>query len=232
MKTRLYVAAVFAGVIAVALLAVLVLGFGRFDPSPPSLAKNPVADIPGEILYIDEDDCIVRARASGERREQIRCAGPSINVVSWIDASTIGYATFGPGRPVWTELSLTTGRTTSSERFPQRQPPDQLSPRGERIDYDRDGSIYRVSDGERAKIVDFDSRNHERPSLVTWSPDGEWLLLRYKDELWIVKRDGSVRGTLAKTRPWPQEASWWIDGHGYLPRLDLRPTDGTFPPGR
>ena len=116
--------------------------------------------------------------------------------------------------------------------IPAAAAPDQLSPRGERIDYDRDGSIYRVSDGERAKIVDFDSRNHERPSLVTWSPDGEWLLLRYKDELWIVKRDGSVRGTLAKTRPWPQEASWWIDGHGYLPRLDLRPTDGTFPPGR
>ena len=227
MKRRAYVAAIFAGIAAVAVLVVLLLGPGRFDPSPPSLQRDPVPEIPGEILYIDRDDCIVRAKASGLDREQVRCVGPDVNNVSWLTDTTIGYATFGPGRPVWNEVDLSTGKTTVTNRFPQPEPPNPVSVKGERIDFDREGSVYRVTDGERTKIFDFDGPEYQRPWLVTWSPDGEWLLLRYREELWIVSRDGSVQGTLARTRDHPQNASWRIEGHGYLPRITLRDADAT-----
>ena len=234
MRGRLYVAAVFAGVAAIAVLSVLILGPGHFDPSPPSLRENPVPRIPGEILYVDRDGCIIRAMASGESREQVTCSGRDLNTVSWIDETTIGYASFGPGRPVWTELNLATGRTTLTDRYPQREPPNPVSVKGERIDYDRDGSVYRVTNGDRTKIFDFEGPKHHQPSLVTWSPDGEWLLLRYRDELWIVSRDGRVQGTLARTREWAQDASWRIEGIGYLPKITLRdpnapPTPGVLP---
>ena len=232
MRSRLYVAGIFAGVVAIALLAVLVVGLGRFDPSPPSLQKKPQPQIPGQILFVDPQYCVVRIRASGADREQLTCAGPSVGVVSWLDENTIGYGTFGPGSPSWTVVDLATGKNTAMQDAPARQAPDPISVKGERIDYDDQGSVYRVANGDRMKVLDFDGSGHTRPQFVTWSPDGEWVLLQYRDELWIVNRDGSIKGMLAKTRPWQQSVSWWIDGHGYLPRLDLRPSDGRFPPGR
>jgi hypothetical protein len=228
-RSRLYVAAVFVGVAAVVVLVVVVFLAGRFDPSPPSLVDRPVVAIPGEILYVDDDGCIIRARASGERRERVKCIGDALSIVTWVDADTIGY---GMGRPdqAWVELDLATGEERFSDAFARPGPPDPVSPRGERIDIDADGSVYRLSGAERTKIFDFDGPEHQRPWFVTWSPDGEWILLRYKDELWIVSRNGSVKGTLASTRPWPNEGSWWIDGHGYRPAVTIQPRSAT-PPG-
>lgn len=229
MKTRAYVALIFAAVAAVAILVIVLLGIGRFDPSPPSLRSRPVPAIPGEILYVDADGCIIRARASGESREAVICPGPDTSIVSWIDGETIGWAEYSAGQPTWTVLALGTRTITVSDTYAQPQPSSAVSPRGERAGFDRDGSLYRITDGERTKIFDFDGPEHRQPSLVTWSPDGEWLLLQYENALWIVSRDGSVQGTLARTRPWAQGASWWIDGIGYLPTVTL--SDSPIPPG-
>ena len=228
MKPRLYVAAIFAGVAAVAVLVVVVFIAGRFDPSPPSLADRPVPSIPGEILYVDDDGCIVRARASGERRVRVKCVGDAVNIVTWVDADTIGYGVARPGQ-AWVELDLATGEERTRDAFARPGPPDEASPQGERIDIGADGSVYRLTGAERTQIFDFDGPEHQRPWLVTWSPDGQWILLRYKEELWIVSRDGSVKGTLARTRPWPNEGSWWIDGHGYRPSVTLQQSGGTPP---
>lgn len=232
MRGRLYVAAIFAGVAAAAVLAVLLLGPGRFDPSPPSLSANPVPRIPGEVLFVDKDDCIIRARASGERRDQVTCAGRGVSNLSWLSATTAGYGSYNQGGMTWTELDLATGRTTLTDRSPRWEPPDPVSVKGDRLDFDRSGSVYRVSGSERVKIFDFDGPRNQQPSFVTWSPDGEWLLLQYRDKLWIVSRDGGVAGTLARTRGWSQDASWWIDGHGYLPRLTLTDAETPARPGR
>ena len=228
MRSRLYVAAIFAGVAAVAVLVVVVFVAGRFDPSPPSLVDRPVPSIPGEILYVDDDGCIVRARASGERRERVKCIGDALSIVAWVDADTIGYAVGRPDQG-WVELDLATGEERTVDAFARPGPPDPVSPRGERVEITDDGSVYRLTGGERTKIFDFDGPEHRRPWLVTWSPDGEWVLLRYNDELWIVSRDGSVKGTLAQTRPWPSEGSWWIDGHGYRPSVVLLQSGGVPP---
>ncbi|MGD9889774.1 MAG: hypothetical protein AB7R89_14530 [Dehalococcoidia bacterium] len=223
MTARLAVAGVIAGVAAVLVLVVVVVIAGRFDPSPPSLQRHSVPAIPGEILYVDTDGCIVRARASGESRERVTCVTDEPAAVAWVDADTIGFLAGRPGQ-TWTELDLKTGEERLTALYPQHQPPNAESVRGEGIDIDDDGSVYRVNGDERTRIFDFDGPEHRRPQFVTWSPDGDWILLRYEEELWIVSRDGSIRGTLASTRPFPYEGSWWIDGHGSLPRLDLQPS--------
>lgn len=224
MKTRLTVAGIIAGVVAVLVLVVIVVIAGRFDPSPPSLQNNPVPAIPGSILFVDEAGCIIRARASGEARERVTCDADGLAAISWVDADTIGYAVGRPGQ-TWIELDLQTGDERSSDLFPRQQPPNFVSVRGERIDIAGDGSVYRVDGRDRTRIFDFDGPEHRQPHLITWSPDGDWILLGYEEELWIISRDGNVQGTLASTRQWPH-VSWWIDGYGSLPNIDLQPSGG------
>mgnify|MGYP003379564532 CR=1 FL=1 len=55
MKTRLYVAAVLGGLALLIAVALVVFAFGRHNPSPPSLQDNPRPEIPGQILYLDQD---------------------------------------------------------------------------------------------------------------------------------------------------------------------------------
>jgi hypothetical protein len=224
-KARLTVAGIIAGVAAVLVLVVIVVIAGRFDPSPPSLQSRPVPEIPGEILYVDKDGCIIRAHTSGESRERVTCVTDGPAAIAWVDADTVGFVAGRPGQ-TWTEVDLQTGDERVVDLYPRPQPPNFESVRGERIDIDGDGSVYRVNGRERARIFDFDGPEHRRPQFVTWSPDGDWILLRYEDELWIISRDGSVQGTLASTQPFPYEGSWWIDGHGSLPRIDLQPCGG------
>jgi hypothetical protein len=220
-KERLYVAGVLAGVAAVAVLAVFLLGPGRFDPSPPSLADRPVAAIPGEILYVDRDNCVVRLTPATNAREQVYCGGPDVAQVSWLDGDTVGYGELGPGGPRWTELDPATGATRSLARFRRPTPPDDTSVKGERVVFDRDGSVFVVAGRDRRTVLDYDGPESLRPFLVTWSPDGEWLLLASRGELWVVSRGGAIRRTLAQTGPYNQTASWRIEGLGYLPKLEL-----------
>ena len=46
MRQRAYVAGILGGVAALLVLVVVVLQFGRYDPSPPSLQENPNPAIP------------------------------------------------------------------------------------------------------------------------------------------------------------------------------------------
>lgn len=224
MRERLLVAGVVAGVAAVAVLAVLILNFGRFDPSPPSLISRPIAEIPGEILYINDHDCIVRAQASGAGSDVLYCGGPSMTSAGWLEDGRITFVTSGPGMPTLTTLDPDTGTTSVSATEIRWRQPDPVSVQGDRIDYDRDGSIFRVRDGERTKIFDFDGSEYQRPGLVTWSPDGNWLLLSYRDQLWIVSNDGRIAGTLTRSvREWSPGASWRIEGVGFTPQIGETP---------
>ena len=238
MKQRLIPALAIGGLLAIVVFGVLVFQFGRRHPSPPSLEENPHPEIPGEILYRDRDDCIVRAAASGAKREQVYCGGPSLATgrpggVTWIDADTIAFLVFSysdkgqSSRLIEVDLDTKVERDTGrivnfANEFGVQEP---VSVQGERARIDDDGNLVISKGGEQKEVASFDVRQYEvRPIL--WSPDGDWLMLYYtpprdykNSELWIIKRDGSVKGTLAKGVRQPQ-ASWRIEGVGIVPKLE------------
>lgn len=227
--SRLAVAAALAGLAVVVGLVVVVLQFGQKDPSPPSLASHPQAAIPGEVLYL-RGDCIVRATASGSARSDVACPGAAA-YVSWVDAATARYWRFDPFGLFVVDIDLATGGETvgvqSRDERTAGQPSAVLSPRGEYVTVGDDGSVYHLPSGQssrgKIKIFDFDGPSNRRPEFLTWSPDGEWVLLYYpgrdfdRGELWIVRRDGTLKGTLATGVS--RSASWWIEGAGFLPAL-------------
>lgn len=237
-RDRLYAILVIGGVLAVAVLVVLIFQFGRHDPSPPSLRTSPNASILGAIVYFDHDGCIIRADASGASRREVYCEpenGPGF--VTWVDADTVAFARFGPSTPVWVLLDIETRKVTETGlpanqyngfRFPLG---GGVSPLGETFSVDQqDGKVFRIASGVRTQIADFDVREYGGPYLLTVSPDGNWLLLQYypprnddgRSELWILSRDGAVSGTLADD-PGAGPASWWIAGLGFLPAVEGLP---------
>lgn len=234
MKNRLFTTAVFGGIIAVVVLIVAIVELGRRNPSPPSLVNNPQPEIPGEVLFLNPDGCIIRARASGEQRDQLRCVGSQTSIVTWLDYDRIAWRSFVTAGAAWTVLSLSTGKTLEQGVAPDRPTSNPVSVRGERVDFAERGSVYRISDGERTRILRFIGARSRAPALVTWSPDGECLLLRSDRELWVVRRDGSVAGVLGETsRRWPENGSWRIEGAGYLPPVTLtQPNPAPTPAGR
>jgi len=226
-KERLLVAAVLAAILGVALLALVVFRFGRHDPSPPSLRDEPAMDIPGQVLFVDDEGCVVQAAASGARFEELYCGG-WVSWVSWIDEDTVAFSEYR-GEPTAgrSELRLSTGEVEHTANPTQFKMEVPESVNGELAQVEYSGEVYIRSGGERREIADFDVPEGRPPVFVTWSPDGEWMLLQYTppkgqgSELWVLSRDGSVSGTLATgVQGWgPQTVSWWIDGRGYLPEL-------------
>jgi len=234
MKARLYVAGVMAGLAVVLVLVFAVFEFGISHPSPPSLRDNPRDEIPGSVLYLDDRGCVVDASASGRRADEITCPLAStgyIDTVTWVDEKTFAYAVMAPMAKLptwqWIRVDLATKRETTvpgSTTQPTPLPADPVSPRGERISFDPDGYLYRTSStGDRVRVYKLpasDGANGGQFAFVTWSPDGDWFLLRYhpKSELWIISRDGSVAGTLASDVR--GGGSWMIPGVGILPTVD------------
>jgi hypothetical protein len=230
MKRRLYAAALLGGVAMLAVLAVVVLRFGRFDPSPPSLEDHPNPAIPGELAWVDNDACIVRAAASGATREQVYCGGRQggLGQPTWIDATHVGVLQYsGAPGPELIEIDLETGKTTSTGKhvtIDSRGPAALTSPDGETLSVDEDGTLFRIKDGQRTRIADFDVARYQQPQPMSWSPDGQWILLSYYprrshgSELWIVSRDGATKGTIATDVMFPN-ASWRVDGVGVTPEL-------------
>lgn len=224
MKSRLAIAATFAGVAVLVAVALVAFQFGRIDPSPPSLRNTPAPSIPGEILYTSGQSCLTRADASGANRHEI-CypALLYIGPFTWVDANTI--RTWSQG--VVADIDLRTGARTpvsksgsGIEKFPLRPP---VSSAGDTVLVDR-GDLYLVSAGGQQKIASFDIGDTWLEPIV-WSPDGKWILVRWQpprgreSELWIVSRDGSVKGTLA-TNFEGNWAAWRIDGVGTTPTVD------------
>lgn len=224
MKDRLFVAGVIGGLALLVAVAVVALSIGRYNPSPPSLEDDPNPAIPGRIVFMDEDGCVVVAEASGATRDQVYCSALHVFSVTWVDEHTIAFmeSTADPaGRG--TLLDLRTGET-SPGRAPGSPLPSVVSVHGEAVSVDGDGNLLVSKDGKVTTIASFDVPRNAAPFPFTWSPDGEWILIEYYPprgnggELWIVSRTGAVKGTLARgTRG--GGASWWIDGEGFTPPI-------------
>lgn len=228
MKSRLYVAAVLAGLAALVITVIVVLNFGRHDPSPPSLKDNPNSAIPGSIIYLDEDECINRVAASGGAPEELYCLSRNefVSSLYYVDESTILFTTSNAQGFRLSELDVEARTVRDLGALPAPTKPIDLglvSPTGEEVYGEYDGRIVLLKDGVRTTIAEFDTRNFGGPTPVTWSPDGQWILLRYwgrssPPELWIISRDGQTRGTLTDDAS-GMPASWLIEGVGTYPPI-------------
>ncbi|MCC6387729.1 MAG: hypothetical protein IT302_10125 [Dehalococcoidia bacterium] len=232
MKERAYVVAVILGLGALLVLAVAVLQFGRYDPSPPSLQDHPNASIPGKIAWWDKDACLVVGEASGASRKQVSCpSGPYGGGVPlrWDDANTLSYLEYTGPTPQRVTVNVATGQIS---RVPDPDPGKDvyayqgIAPDGTRATVDENGTVWVTeSDGNR-KVADFDVAKHHGPGVTTWSPDSRWMVLLYNRprgdsmdyEIWLLSRDGTVSGTLVEhARDWGGVA-WWIEGVGGWPK--------------
>ena len=225
-RSRLWVAGILVGLAVVVALVIVLLEFGRKNPSPPSLADHPNPAIPGTLAYSDRDGRLWIVEASGASRQRLRCE-THIDWVSWIDAETIGYASSRGGRgPSWIAVTLETGETEDRGEAFFRSAPLPTRADGAYVEIDGDGTVSIVEDGQRSVLYEEDYPDGYRPHPIAWSPDGEWLLLQYwlprgeGAELWIVAADGTVSGTIASdVRGSSLLASWWIDGFGSTPDI-------------
>ncbi|MGH2627848.1 MAG: hypothetical protein ACRDHY_14495 [Anaerolineales bacterium] len=235
MKQRSVLAAVIVGLVAIIAVPLLIFAYGRHDPSPPSLQDAPNATIPGVVLFVDNDGCVVEMSASGSGRRILTCdiSTSPASFLTRIDAQTIAVAQSHPdpggeGFDV-TFLNLetgeeSTGRVSMTDRGFPFGAPNQESVLGERVSVGQDGQITVVKGTSKQEIRDFDVREYGGPQFVTWSPDGEWMLLAYYDdgelELWVLSRDGRTSGTLTKGLRQPS-ASWYIEGVGAWPQITV-----------
>ena len=231
LNARLYVAAVIGGLLALVVTVVLVFQFGRHDPSPPSLTDNPNSAIPGKILFVNEDQCVVVAEASGASSEEVYCFGRDkfFSQLYWVDDDTFAYVVPGPTSGSLVEVDIATGvetepRPIGSQGFPEA--PYAEAPDGASAQAEEGGKLILVEAGVRTEIADFDVPRYNWPQPMLWSPDSQWLLVQYfpprggDAELWIVSRDGETRGTLTKDAlGWSSNHAWWIDGVGAWPEL-------------
>lgn len=235
-RDRAYAGAVLVAMLTLVIAVVLVFQFGRHHPSPPSLQDHPNSSIPGIVAYFDKDGCIVRAAASGASKEKTYCSvDRDGGAITWLDGHSVAYQSFRSKGPQWVIVELDTRLTRDSDapKRPDGSPiyPEVvrgfLSVRGESVTVDgKEGKVFVTAEGKRTEIADFDVREYGGPEPLTWSPDGDWIILAYhlprnqqRSELWILSRDGTVRGTLAKDAAF-SGASWWIEGLGAMPKVD------------
>lgn len=235
-RQRLFVAGVFASFAVLLLLSVVIFQFGRRNPSPPSLQDHPNPAIPGEVIYLATNSCITRIYASGANKQEIVCPG-RVDYLARLDERAIVYGFYFPAGGPATQRDLVTGQeavldaTMNPDRlFTPHTGADQRSVLDEFITVDPDGSVYRSNSTEpgRTRIFDCDCSNYRSPQFLTWSPDGQWVMVTYwkndnpQQQLWIIARDGSFAGTLAAAGH-NANASWFIEGKGVLPKSALTP---------
>lgn len=232
MKERAYVVGVIAGLGGLVVLAVVVLQYGRFDPSPPSLQDHPNASIPGKIAWWDKDGCIVVGEASGASRKQVYCPGEPYGgsgvPFAWQDANTVTYLEYLGPKPQRVSVDVTTGQAS---RAPG---PDDggrtfyqgIAPDGTSAQVDEDGQVWVIEAGQRRKVYDFSVPEHHTPGVISWSPDSRWMVLTYdrprgeydRFEIWLLARDGSAAGTLTEHARGYGGVAWWLDGVGGWPK--------------
>ena len=219
---RWFVVALLGGVLAVIITAVVALGWGRKDVSPPDLQDSPNPAIPGDILYVDRDSCIILARASGESRRQVACTGISPRLLFFLDASRIAYVDSVPSLETLVTIDLETGRELGRTPYKGDRPfLLQTAPDGTQAFQRDDGRIQLINVGQVVAELKFDGLDWG-PQLAGWSPDSQWLAVIYypprgrAPELWLVSRDGSTRGTLARDSG-GSAVAWRIPGVGAWP---------------
>lgn len=230
MKQRLAVAGAISGLGVLVLVTLVIFQFGRHDPSPPSLADSPNPAIPGELLFLDEDECVIRMAASGATREQIYCGTPpginGIAQVVWVDAKTIGFTAYTSTQQMLISVDIATKQVVGEKPIAIGKDPFLTSltaPDGTTASSGEGGVIALTKDGQRTEAWDTGTEEW-RVQPILWSPDSQWLVVFYSPprgatgELWLMSRDGKTRGTLA-TDVMRQMASWRIDGVGITPAI-------------
>lgn len=226
MKQRAYVAAVLGGLALLVVVGVVVLQFGRHNPSPPRLEENPNTAIPGELIWFNERGCIMRGAASGATRAEVYCSRQPQGVASRhrIDVRTAAFVEWAGPTSQLVTVDLETREATFAPFDPRDGPKfspwsTPVAPDGTGADIDESGRVVIVAGGFRTQIADFDVAKYAQPQVAAWSPDSQWLVLSYYNrrgngdaEIWIISRDGRVQGTLAKRVRGAESVSWWIDG--------------------
>ncbi len=240
MRERIIAGGALAGLLALVAVALVVFQFGRNNPSPPSLIDNPNPAIPGEILYRNGDNCVVRATASGTTRAEVYCGDPTsipngAAGVLWVDEQTIGFVSYSKtdsGRADLVEVDLATktetlrtGAVEASLAWDQ----GAISLTGDKATMDEDGTLVITREGVRTEVTKFDVDDAYRLVPTGWSPDGQWLVISYSPprdrgpKIWIVSRDGQTRGTLVRDTNWRYSpsgrVSWLIPGVGVYPEI-------------
>lgn len=230
-RQRLISWAVICTLAATVVIAVVVLVFGSRSPSPPSLLDKPHGGIPGDILFRDESQCVVFAPASGATPTKISCRDTNPSPLTWIDDETVGVVKEVDGQRVLLRIEVGTGdeigRAPVPEHLRKQEGVVSLEPvssKGARARVDDRGRLFvRDSDGQEKEVANFDTQA-SRLQPITWSPDGEWLMLYYtpehdfsRNELWIVGRDGRDAGLFYRGTAAPF-VSWRIDGLGHSPQ--------------
>jgi hypothetical protein len=224
--TRLWIAGILSGLATIAVVAFLVLGPGRFHPSPPSLEGHPVEGLPGRIAYVDEDGCIIVVELGSATEREIHCDASRPQALTFINGHTLAFTVYSGGpTPRWTAIDIPTGDSTGLGAFPDPGWEwDQTA--GGRIYVDGDGEVFVVEDGNKRSLYAATYPEHDRPTPVAISSDGAWLMAFYSPprsngpELWIIAMDGSVARTVTKDVTWdPRGVSWWIDGFGAAPAM-------------
>ncbi|MGE0601369.1 MAG: hypothetical protein AB7J35_18135 [Dehalococcoidia bacterium] len=215
-RRNLYAAGVLVGLAILVVLVVIVFAFGRRHPSPPSLTDNPRAEIPGEVLYLNRDGCFVRAEASGASSQKLVCLPqlyPS-DPLYWPDEQHAGVLQYEQSRIVLWTIDLNSGAMADTGKVVspasgKPMPPGlyggAYAPDGAYAYTDDDSVLHVIAGNTNVSVTKFDTADYQQPRVILWSPDSQWIALVYYPnrapgpELWIVSRDGRIKGTLTTT---------------------------------
>lgn len=228
--TRLWVAGILTGLALMGAVAFLLLGPGRFNPSPPSLSGNPLEALPGRIAYVDDDECILIVDAATAAERELYCPLDHVQALTFVDAGTLAFLAWrGSPNPHWMALDIATGNTTDLGTYPD--PGWNYDPTlAGRVFVAEDGEVFVEEDGMRRSIYDASFPEYRQPQPIALSPDGKWLMAFYSpprgdsQQLWVIALDGSAARTVTRHANWDHRtATWWVDGHGTSPTLDHPP---------
>jgi hypothetical protein len=221
---RWFAVAVLGGVAGVILAAIVVVGWGHADPSPPFLPDSPNPAIPGDVLYFDRDACLTVARASGEGARRVYCTGAPPLAAFFVDDRVIAFIDSRTHPNELVKVDIETRRELSRTVVrPERMPDPATAPDGTQAFARENGRVQLIRDGQVTGTIKFDGLDWG-PQPLGWSPDSQWLVFSYwrRDhrgaEIWLVSRDGTVRGTLAREAV-PPSLAWRIDGLDPWPPL-------------
>lgn len=194
-------------------------------------ASRPAPDDMGVVAYVDANGCIARVAANGSNQKlptfcpQTR---QGVTFVAWQDATSVSYVVPESAALGWRFHDFETGADglLPVDEAPKIRllatAPWYRSAKGEVVEFDAGGTLYRLDNGSRIPIF-WPAAYHltGTPRLATWSPDSQWLLLFVSpgDALWVVKRDGSIAFQVAESSR--AQVAWFMPDAGALPHLDL-----------